>query len=158
MVRFTTLAVLCVSLCLFGVSPTAAEWDDGDWGGGYDSDYSDYSGGGWNYYQPSYSSYAQPYSYVQPSYSQASFSAPVYAPQPANITISNPTTNGIALSYMLDGQVFTMQPGQIQKLERTATIDFNRGGAFGNARYSLTDGVYTFTPSGIGWELYHRAP
>jgi hypothetical protein len=52
-----------------------------------------------------------------------------------------------------------LPPGYKQDLPggTSLTIDFHRGGDRGNARYVLQGGVYTFTPSDQGWELYQTA-
>jgi hypothetical protein len=35
-------------------------------------------------------------------------------------------------------------------------IEFDRGGGFGLAAYTLTPGTYHFTPSDLGWQLYRQ--
>lgn len=77
-------------------------------------------------------------------------------PPPA-IRIVNPPANRDAVSYTLNGFAFTIRPGEKQDLQgdRRWVIDFDRGGQFGKASYGLYPGVFTFTPSQRGWELYH---
>jgi hypothetical protein len=65
----------------------------------------------------------------------------------------NPAVNGETISYVLANRQYTMKPGQSQRLDRTYTIEFHRGGEFGNARYSLPTGTYEFTITDRGWEL-----
>jgi len=123
------------------------------------------------YYGYPYSSYYAPsyvYDYSYPSYPesvpQATEPAPTFTPNPlpaaANIQVVNPPENRVALSFTLNGQTITLQPGQTRDLQsdRSWIIEFDRGGQFGLARYSLEPGVYVFTPTDKGWELYHQTP
>lgn len=127
----------------------------------------------WYYRYPYY--YGSPYSsYYAPSYSVPTYieptppvvtePAPTFTPNllpaTANIQVVNPPDNRIALSFTLNGQTMTLQPGQTRDLQsdRSWVIEFDRGGQFGLARYSLQPGAYVFTPSDRGWELYHQTP
>jgi hypothetical protein len=76
----------------------------------------------------------------------------------ANIQIVNPVQTGIALTYTLNGTQYSIRHGETQNLpsDRTWMIEFDRGGQFGSARYNLAPGVYTFSPTDRGWELYQR--
>jgi hypothetical protein len=65
----------------------------------------------------------------------------------------NPEENGASISYVLANHQYTMQPGQSQRIDREYTIEFHRGGDFGNARYSLPAGTYEFTLTDGGWDL-----
>lgn len=73
----------------------------------------------------------------------------------ANIKIINPKTNTQTLGYTLDGKwTYQIGPGQQQQLDQPYEIAFDRGGTV--TRYSLTSGIYTFTPQPDGaWELYN---
>lgn len=76
--------------------------------------------------------------------------------RPAYIRIINPATNTAAASYTLDGYPYVIPPGYVQELAETYVIEFDRGRGYGIARYNLSDGTYTFTPTIAGtWELYH---
>jgi hypothetical protein len=70
--------------------------------------------------------------------------------------IVNSPKSGAAVSFLIDAQPFSLQPGSewIIKGVRPRTIEFDRGGSFGRARYSLRSGTYTLTPTERGWELY----
>jgi hypothetical protein len=72
------------------------------------------------------------------------------------IRISNPATSGVTLSYTLDGNAYTIPPGYSQDLreDRAWVIEFNRGENLDPARYGLQAGLYTFTSTDHGWELY----
>ena len=75
----------------------------------------------------------------------------------ARFTVINPPKSDSALSFSLGGQVYTLEPGSRKefRLSPSPIIEFDRGGAFGWARYTVGDGTYTFTPTDRGWELYH---
>ncbi|MGA2068526.1 MAG: hypothetical protein ABSG86_26375 [Thermoguttaceae bacterium] len=72
------------------------------------------------------------------------------------ITISNPATNKATLNYTLDGTAYTIQPGYTQDLreDRAWAIQFSRGANLGQAQYGLQSGLYSFTSTDHGWELY----
>jgi hypothetical protein len=73
-----------------------------------------------------------------------------------HIGIVNPAENGVALQFLLDGQLQTLEAGT--RVDFTAVrpveIKFDRGEQFGRGRYKLTEYLYTFRPSDHGWELY----
>ena len=87
---------------------------------------------------------------------------PIYEnPLPSGqpIKIMNPAANGVTLSYTLNGTQYTIPPGYSQELvkDRDWAIGFSRGGHFGEAQYGLEPGVYSFSASDHGWELYRGA-
>ena len=71
----------------------------------------------------------------------------------ANITVVNPKSNGVTLTYSLDGQEYLIAPGYSQQIHQACVVEFDRGGDAGAARYSMTD-ICTFTPVNGTWELY----
>jgi hypothetical protein len=75
------------------------------------------------------------------------------------IRIVNPASSRTTLSYTLNGVAYKIQPGESQDLreDRAWVIEFNRGGDFGQARYGLQTGMYSFSVTDHGWELY-RGP
>ncbi len=77
-----------------------------------------------------------------------------YAAAPAGIQIVNPESTGVTWSYLIDGQTQTLHAGYSQQIDSACTIDFDRGGGLGAAKYGLTDGTYTFTEVDGHWELY----
>ena len=73
-------------------------------------------------------------------------------------TLVNPASNGATLAFQVNGQPYTLAPGTQQEVLAGpgAEIAFGRGGPLGVARYSLSGGVYDFTPTPGGWELFQR--
>jgi hypothetical protein len=114
---------------------------------------------------------------VTPSYSQA-VSSPAYSSTttiqssvPQNvakpktysggpIVISNPADSGQALSYLLNGYEYTIQPGHEQKFneDRDWSISFGSGGSLGNVQYTLHEGNYQFSSTKEGWDLIQKQP
>lgn len=80
---------------------------------------------------------------------------PLASGQPVKIV--NPSANGVALSYLLNDAAQSIPPGSSQDLtlDRSLVIRFSRGSGFGEARYQLEAGVYTFARTDRGWELFH---
>jgi hypothetical protein len=105
----------------------------------------------WPTYHPYHYHYG-PVVYVNP--------APVvYSvnPVPASIRLANP--NQVALSYTLNGGAVQVLPaGSAVMLDQTSVIAFDRGGALGWNRYTLTSGAYKFMPSGGAWTLVRDVP
>lgn len=76
------------------------------------------------------------------------------AAKAAGLVLQNPASNGGAVHFLIDDEVFTLQPSRTQRLEgRGWMIRFHRGGDFGNVLYRLSPGQYTFAVTGTGWEL-----
>ena len=71
------------------------------------------------------------------------------------VVLMNDPDSGGEVSYNLSGFAYTIQPGNLQTLTTRPSwvIAFDRGGDFGQARYTLTKGTYTFSPTEKGWEL-----
>ena len=72
------------------------------------------------------------------------------------LVLVNPKDSGGPVNYLLDGKSSTSEPGTTQTLSGQPTwqVEFDRGEASGQARYTLTEGTYTFTVTEKGWELY----
>jgi hypothetical protein len=78
------------------------------------------------------------------------------APEPGvRIILLNPQESGNTVAYQLDNQPFEMPCGYEQDLSSRASwlIEFDRGGGFGLARYTLTEGSFEFTLGPKGWDL-----
>ena len=73
------------------------------------------------------------------------------------ISIINPATNTATLSYSLGGDAFTIPPGYRQNFheDRVWAIRFSPGASRDEVQYRLHTGLYTFTSTNHGWELYH---
>jgi hypothetical protein len=73
------------------------------------------------------------------------------------ISIINPATNTAALNYSIGGDAFTIPPGYRQNFheDRAWAIRFSPGANRGEVQYRLHTGLYTFTSTDHGWELYH---
>jgi hypothetical protein len=75
------------------------------------------------------------------------------------VTIRNPVEPGAQLSYTIDARhAYDIAPGASQLLDTKGSylVEFDRGGDFGRARYTITEGLYEFTPTDRGWELYRQ--
>jgi len=73
-------------------------------------------------------------------------------PTPAKIRIVNP--HSVDWSYLLDGEVQNLPAEHVQESRQTCVIEFGRGGSAGTARYTLSDGTYTFIVTADGhWDL-----
>lgn len=74
----------------------------------------------------------------------------------SGVLLANGTT--ATVNYTVDGQPFTMPPNYRQALPagRSWTVAFDRGGGFGTATYSLTDGTYKFAATQRGLDLFRH--
>jgi hypothetical protein len=65
---------------------------------------------------------------------------------------------GASVSYNLNGGPYEMQPGYRQTLDtsRTWIVQFDRGGSFGQAQYTLASGTYEWVITDQGWDLKQR--
>jgi hypothetical protein len=94
----------------------------------------------------------------------AVYQSPVttYAAAPSNpapaiipVAVLNPADTGATLCFTIGGTRYDLPPGLRQdfQLAGTRTIQFDRGGSFGTASYSLSEGLYTFKATDAGWDL-----
>ena len=60
--------------------------------------------------------------------------------------------------YNVNSDQFSMTPDYQQTLpgDDTWTVEFDRGGSNGTAKYGISNGTYAFTPTDSGWELYEQ--
>jgi hypothetical protein len=168
MSRITLLSL--VALAVIGAQPAAAQVRFSVGTGGFSvgnapppSNYPHGYGSGYrNYYG------ARP-NYEAAVYRDNTYRAPVVryvrpAPEPPpyagpGVTIRNPAATGVQLSYTLDARYpYDIEAGQTQQLTRKGSylVEFDRGGEFGRARYTITEGLYDFTLTDHGWELYRQ--
>ena len=89
----------------------------------------------------------------------------VYSVLPSNpapiilrVAVVNPAATGATLSFSIDGERYDLAPGarQEMRLAGLRTIEFDRGQDFGQASYSLLEGVYTFKATAQGWDLQRQ--
>ncbi len=167
-----------------GYSGGSSNFRFGFGGGGYGYPSYGYGYGGNPYgYGSGYGSgfglgiYSTPrYYYSTPAYTYPSYSTPSYSypstvivnstpsvPSPTfdngPIVITAPATNEKPIEYMLNGQTFTIKPGQSQKFnhDRDWIVDFDRGYGKGTGKYSLKATTYKFKMTNNGWELFEAA-
>jgi hypothetical protein len=75
----------------------------------------------------------------------------------ADIRLVNPAENRATLRFTLNGaETQSLPAGYSLQISQTATIEFDRGGAAGRARYALTDGTYKFLPANGAWTLVRQ--
>jgi hypothetical protein len=76
------------------------------------------------------------------------------------VILLNPKTNPAGVNYVLNSRYsYDMQPGERQQLKSTAKgwlVSFDRGGKYGTARYTVTDGTYQFVLTDKGWDLVRK--
>ena len=110
---------------------------------------------------PALTAYAPP-AYTAPAPALAPVPATYVAAPPAPPTPAEPVGDVIltnleegGIRYSVNGTQYDMNSGYNQKLASRSswTIEFDRGGSFGGARYTLSPGSYQFTVSERGWDL-----
>ena len=73
---------------------------------------------------------------------------------PASITIVNPEETRQTVGYALDSAQYSLDPAQSQVYDGgPRLIVFDRGGAYGQAQYTLQPGTYRFIATAQGWDL-----
>ena len=69
----------------------------------------------------------------------------------------NPEANQSSVRFIMRGETAELKPGYFLTIEvaQKTLIEFDRGGSFGSARYSLREGMYRFDVDNTkGWELF----
>lgn len=79
----------------------------------------------------------------------------------SGILISNPNSTRGTVNYNLNGNHYVSKAGMQQRLAennngRPWVIEFDQGGKFGRAIYTLLPGTFYFTPTDRGWQLYRQ--
>jgi hypothetical protein len=74
------------------------------------------------------------------------------------IVLLNPEGTPGAVRFLLDGHEGSLEPAEYLEQSTIAPmiIEFDRGGDFGLARYSLSEGIYLFKLTERGWDLARR--
>ena len=133
---------------------------------GYPGGYPPYPGG-YPAYPGGYPPYPGGYPAYPGGYPPAVVGQPVpdaTAPGPPTsvdpIVLLNPKSNAASVGYVLGGSYsYDMNPGEEQELKPTSTgwvVSFDRGGSYGTARYTVTDGTYQFVLTDKGWDLVRK--
>ncbi len=71
------------------------------------------------------------------------------------VTLVNPAETGVAVNYVFGTESGALEPGNTRAHSQASQeIVFDRGGSFGQARYTLAPGVYRFAATDQGWDLH----
>ena len=138
------------------------------YGDGYGNGWGD-NGYGYNqrYYNPpvvrrNYYYEDDDYDYVPRAIPQTTYRQTYVPPEPYSgpgVTVRNPAGTKVKLAYLLDDSREQEIPaGETQKLTEKGSyvVSFDRGGEHGTARYTIHEGLYQFTMTDHGWELYRQ--
>jgi hypothetical protein len=130
-------------------------------GGGWSVGNMPYGYGGYGYgYNPYYynpPAVRQNYYYYDDTPQQTYTPAVAYSGP--GVTVRNPAGSKVKLAYLLDdSQEQEITAGETRKLTEKGSyiVSFDRGGNHGSARYTITEGLYQFTMTDHGWELYRQ--
>jgi hypothetical protein len=150
------LLVLAVTGALSAGKEAEAQFRISIGGSGWSVGNTPYGYGGYGYgYNPPVA--RQNYYYYddtpQQTYTPA---APYTGP---GVIVRNPAGSKVNLAYVLDDSAEQeISTGETQKLTEKGSyiVSFDRGGKHGTARYTITEGLYEFTMTDHGWELYRQ--
>jgi hypothetical protein len=158
------LMVLVAAASLTGGREVQAQFrfsiGGGGAGGGWSVGNMPYGYGGYGYgYNPYYYNppVRQNYYYYDDTPQQTYVPAQPYTGP--GVMIRNPVGSKVKLLYLLDDATEgEIAAGESQKLTEKGSyiISFDRGGDHGSARYTITEGLYQFTMTDHGWELYRQ--
>lgn len=72
-----------------------------------------------------------------------------------DVVLLNPKDTGGVVRYLANGEAYSLSPGETQNLGSGGSwlIQFHLGADFGNAEYTLSQGVYAFQITESGWDL-----
>jgi hypothetical protein len=76
------------------------------------------------------------------------------------LVLANPEFNEVPVSFLVDGAVHTLDPGQSQVLAAGSArlIRYHRGLTFGSDRHEVSEGRYAFVATAQGWTLQPGHP
>ncbi len=136
-------------------------WSVGNapYGYGYGNGYGGYGYGNNPYYYHPPVVRQNYYYYDDDNYVPHQASTPASPYSGPGVTVRNPAGSKVKLAYVLDdSREAEIAAGETQKLteQGSYTISFDRGGKHGTARYTITEGLYEFTMTDHGWELYRQ--
>ncbi|MBN1852712.1 MAG: hypothetical protein JW829_08305, partial [Pirellulales bacterium] len=74
------------------------------------------------------------------------------------LTIINPVSTGGSVRFRIGGRTMELKNGyqQVVRGGGQRVIEFDRGGDFGLARYTLTDGTFQFKVTERGWDIVKK--
>jgi hypothetical protein len=80
-------------------------------------------------------------------------------PWQGDVVLSNPFGTGGVVRFLVNGELFSLGPGESRHLDFPGPwfIQFHRGGDFGDAEYTVGEGVYAFRVTEAGWDLQRAA-
>ncbi len=86
---------------------------------------------------------------------QPAFPPTVVASPPTALTIRNARENEGPVSFLVNGRVCELQPGEAHEFAAGTSwiVQFHRGESFGNAEQTLGPGVFHFVVTDQGWDL-----
>lgn len=81
--------------------------------------------------------------------------AAAHLPLNGELTVSNVQQNGLPVTFLVDGRVYTLHPGESHMFPAGTAwnLQFHRGGTFGTTQQALTPGAYQFVVDSTGWSL-----
>ena len=129
-------------------------------GGGWSVGNAPYGYGGYGYgYNPYYYNPPVRQNYYYDDEVPQQVAVPVKPYTGPGVIVRNPAGSKVTLAYLLDdSEDQEISAGETKKLaaKGSYTISFDRGGNYGSARYTITEGLYEFTMTARGWELYRQ--
>ena len=72
------------------------------------------------------------------------------------ILIANPSMETVNYNLNQEPQQMAAENEQTLDGSQTWVVEFDRGGSFGMAKYTLSEGYYYFSATDKGWELYKK--
>lgn len=84
---------------------------------------------------------------------EAAAEGPIAAGQ---IMLANPSTETVNYNLNQEPQQIASENEQTLDGGQTWVVEFDRGGSFGMAKYTLSEGYYYFAATDKGWELYKK--
>jgi hypothetical protein len=160
MIRFGWLVALVIGLLSEPVQAQHFSFSVGSHHGhyGHHHHHHDWS---WHYcrpyYDPIYVYPAPRVTYVQPTV--VPYQPVVQTPTPAaTVQIWNAAGQRLPVAFLANARSVTLSDGQSHTLYGAdkQTIEFDRGGGYGTARYELAAGEYEFLLTSRGWDLVAR--
>ncbi len=94
-----------------------------------------------------------------PARTQPLLGQPQFAQAPSvRVVMVNTPDSGGTITYVVGAERYTLEPGyeQEHELDTPPIIEFDRGGSFGLARYTLQPVRYAFVVGGRGWDIQPR--